>query len=174
MNGGKRHETEKTRGFKKCTYKICYRYNGMIVELSAYAVLSATRANYQEAKDTIKNGGNQMSFAQRHSKGSKFTWSLPTDQEPTFKKLADFPIGAKIRIVAVYINKKGKYNPHPVFISDMGEYIDIPAGNIDDANAILTSDEDIKDINDGKVGIQTEKYISKKYGEQVGFKFIDF
>lgn len=114
-----------------------------------------------------------MSFASRNNKGSKFTYQAPEGVQPEFKKLSDFPIGTQFKIVAMYINSKGKFADHPVFITDHNIHLDIPAGNRKDVEKILESDEDIADINSGKVGIITEKYLSEKYGEQVGFKYID-
>lgn len=115
-----------------------------------------------------------MSFADRHAKGSKFTWKVPEDAEKQeFHKLKDYPEGTEIRIMSMYINSKGKFQPHPVFISDQNEFIDIPAGNADEVNQIMESDEDIADINSGKVGIKIEAYESKTYGHQVGFKWVD-
>lgn len=114
-----------------------------------------------------------MSFASRNNKGSKFTYQAPEGVTPEFKKLSEFPVGTRFRIVAMYINSKGKYEDHPVFITDQNIHLDIPAGNRKDVEKILESDEDIADINEGKVGIVTESYKSPKYGDQIGFKYID-
>lgn len=114
-----------------------------------------------------------MSFADRHKKGSVFTWKVPEDKEAIFKKLSDYPVGTKLRVMAMYINSKGKYKPHPVFITDANIFIDIPAGNTEEVEKIMQTPEDIADINDGKVGIEIEAYTSKQYGARIGFHFID-
>lgn len=117
-----------------------------------------------------------MSFANRHSKGSRFTWKVPDEKandKANFHKLKDYPEGTEIRIMSMYINSKGKYQPHPVFISSDNEFIDIPSGNTDEVKQIMENDEDVADINAGKVGIKIESYTSKQYGDQVGFKWVD-
>lgn len=114
-----------------------------------------------------------MSFAERHNKGSKFTWQAPEGSKAVFKKLSDYPVDTTFKIVAIYINTKGKFKDHPVFITDQNIHLDIPAGNMDDVKEILNSSEDIADINAGKVGIEVTRYESKQYGTQAGFKFID-
>lgn len=114
-----------------------------------------------------------MSFADRHKKGSRFTWKVPEGVQPTFKKLSDYPVDTTFKIMAIFINTKGKYKDHPVFITDQNIFLDIPAGNLDESKKIIDSDDDVSDINAGKVGIVTEKYISKQYGEQMGFKWVD-
>lgn len=116
-----------------------------------------------------------MSFADRHKKGSVFTWKVPEElgKNAEFKKLKDYPEGTKLKIMAMYINSKGKYKPHPVFITDTNTFVDIPAGNTEEVEKIMQTPEDIADINNGKVGIQIENYVSNQYGDQVGFKFID-
>lgn len=114
-----------------------------------------------------------MSFASKFNKGSKFTYQAPEGKEAVFKKLSDFPIGTQFRIVSMYINTKGKYKDHPVFITDENIHLDIPSGNLETVREILQDADAIADINKGLVGIVTEKYTSKQYGEQTGFKFVD-
>lgn len=111
-----------------------------------------------------------MSFADKYNKGSKFTFKTP--EKADFKKLSDFAEGTTLVLKAIYINSKGKYQPHPVFVTET-HLVDIPAGNTDTVNKILEDDEAIADINAGKVGFVVEKYTSKKYGEQTGFRFVD-
>lgn len=114
-----------------------------------------------------------MSFASKFNKSSKFTFKAPEGVEPTFKKLSEYPVDTTFRIVAMYINRKGKYKDHPVFVTPDNVHLDIPAGNTVTVKEILSDKEAIQDINDGKVGIITEKYHSTQYGDQIGFKFID-
>lgn len=114
-----------------------------------------------------------MSFASRNNKGNKFTWKAPEGSEVVFKKLKDYPENTRFKIVAMYINSKGKFKDHPVFVTDQNIHIDIPSGNTNDVLKILSSDEDIADINAGKVGIEVTRYESKQYGTQTGFVFVD-
>lgn len=111
-----------------------------------------------------------MSFANKYNKGSKFTFKTPDDAD--YKKLSEFAEGTQFILRAIFINDKGKYKPHPVFVTEH-HLVDIPSGNTDMVEKILDDEEAIADINEGKVGFVVEKYVSKQYGEQTGFKFVD-
>lgn len=65
-------------------------------------------------------------------------------------------------VYALYINTKGKFEDAPVVALE-DRYVNLPANQMEAANAILDSDEAIEAINAGHCGIMIRKYFKKKF-----------
>ena len=117
-----------------------------------------------------------MSFAQRHNKGTKFAVDT-TGYE--YKKLSDvFEHGGPekvYQIAGLYINTKGRFEDHPVaIIPELKVLVDLPGHMTEEVRTIMNTDSDVEDINNGLVGIQIEKYVSRTYNREcLGIKWVD-
>lgn len=117
-----------------------------------------------------------MSFAKRHNRGSKFNIDTAGYNYKTCKELVDDQGLEKIyQIAALYINTKGKFDDHPVVvIPELKALLDLPPHMTEEVKEILSSEEDIDDINAGLVGIQLEEYVSKTHNRKcIGVKWMD-
>lgn len=110
-----------------------------------------------------------MSFAQRHNHDNKFTYKLESE---TFKKLADLDENQEVYTIrGLFISTKGKYGSHPVAVCD-DFFIDLPKYATQEVKDIIASDEDVKAINEGAVGITTRPY-EKDGKTYIGFDWVD-
>lgn len=114
-----------------------------------------------------------MSFASKFNKGVNF--EIDT-KDFTFVKLSDlYAQDSKqtIKIDGLYINK-GKLETQPVFISaDRKQLINIPSHLTDTAREILSDDEAVNAIKDGKVGFTIYEYSNKQGKKCYSIKFAD-
>ena len=106
-----------------------------------------------------------MSFAKKYNKGNIIFDIDITDfnfmkLETMYTEYGD----NVIKVDGLYINKKGKYNPHPVAINvDDGLLIDLPEHMTEVVEDILKDAESISLIKKGVVGLRAKKYKDKKY-----------
>lgn len=109
---------------------------------------------------------------QKYNKGSKFNATLTglefVKLEEVFKMSEDekATTGKKpvFTITGIFINNKSKFGPRP-FVSTPGFLVDLPSHMLDTAKEMLTDDELIKEINDGKVGFTVRAYYSNRYNK---------
>ena len=106
-----------------------------------------------------------MSFANKYNKGniifdidiSDFNFMNLSDIYTSYGKNV-------IKVDGLYINKKGKYSPHPVAINvEEKMLIDLPKHMTEVVEEILKEGESISLIKRGCVGIRARKYTDKKY-----------
>ena len=64
-----------------------------------------------------------------------------------------------------YINVKGKFGDHPVFISD-GILVDVPPHMTEDTKEMLKDPEMLEAIRSGRIGFHVYKYVSKTYKKE--------
>lgn len=92
--------------------------------------------------------------------GRKFDFdssSLP------FVKLAELPIGKNYIVKAVFINNKSKFGPSGVVVTE-DSCVNVPKYLISDIELILSNDEYIKGINEGKCVFRRIDDYTDKYG----------
>ena len=99
-----------------------------------------------------------MSFASKYNKGSRF--NIDTKGYP-FLKIEELALDQVYKLDGFYINNKGNFDPHPVFISNM-TCIDMPQHLTDVCRDIQGKDEDVMSIIAGKVGFKVREYVDKK------------
>lgn len=110
-----------------------------------------------------------MSFKSKYSKKSIF--SINTE-DYIYKKLTELSFNKIYRVDGLFINTKAKY-PHPVAINTDFKYlIDLPSYSNVTVEKILSDDEAIQAILNGKVGIHPETYKDGDV-ERVGFDWDD-
>lgn len=106
-----------------------------------------------------------MSFANKYNKGNIIFDIDITDF--SFRKLSDIYTNYGknvIKVDGLYINKKGKFNPHPVAINvEEKTLIDLPEHMTETVEEILKDSESISLIKKGCVGLRAQKYTDKKY-----------
>lgn len=108
-----------------------------------------------------------MSFANKYNKGNIIFDIDITDF--SFMKLSDVYTSYGKNVIQVdglYINKKGKFNPHPVAINiEEKMLIDLPEHMTETVEDILKDGESISLIKRGCVGLCATKYKDKKYNK---------
>lgn len=110
-----------------------------------------------------------MSFKSKYSKKSVF--SINTEGFK-YKKLDELASDKVYRVDGLFINTKAKY-VHPVVINIEHKFlIDLPSYSNATVEKVLSDDESIHDILNGKVGIHLEKYRDGDI-ERVGFDWDD-
>lgn len=114
-----------------------------------------------------------MSFAKKHNTEKLFTFEIP--EGFVHKDLRDLVeengIEKEYKINAIYINKKGKFGPQPVFATD-NELVNIPHHMVDVCKEILEDGESVATINNGHAGFKLYEY-ENNYGQQLSVEFVD-
>lgn len=117
-----------------------------------------------------------MSFASRHNRGTLYNvdttgyeYVKPTD---LLKRMSEDTV---YQIAGLYVNTKSKFGPAPVAI--VPEYhilVNLPSHMTEEVFEILGNASDVEAINNGLVGIQFERYTSRKYNSEcVGVNWVD-
>ena len=83
-------------------------------------------------------------------------WKVDGKDFP-FKKLKEIGEGNSFTILGLYINKKAKFDAHPVAISSDVK-VDLPSHLTEKVEKILASDEMCDAIEAGKCGAEVYKY----------------
>ena len=80
-----------------------------------------------------------------------------------------------VKIDGLYINKKGKYDDHPVAIIAAEKILlDLPSHMADVVKEVLQDSESIDLIKKGLVGLKAHEYVDKKYHKRcVGYEWCD-
>ena len=80
-----------------------------------------------------------------------------------------------VKIDGLYINKKGKYNDHPVAIIESEKILlDLPSHMTKTVNEVLADSESIDLIKKGLVGLKAHEYMDNTYHKWcVGFEWCD-
>lgn len=110
-----------------------------------------------------------MSFASKHNTGSRF--NIDTKGYP-FLKITELALDKVYKLDGFYINNKGDYEPHPVFISNM-TCIDMPQHLTEKCREIQGCDEDVMSIIAGKVGFKVYEYTDKKGKTRRSINWVD-
>lgn len=110
------------------------------------------------SKENNFMGGERPSFAQRHQKTQ---WEVNT-KDFEFISLKDLLARCpernnRFNLRGLYINTKGQFGPHPVFIID-GYLVDMPKHLLEETKEILSEGLDIDEIKDGKVFFTVIEY----------------
>lgn len=120
-----------------------------------------------------------MSFASRHNKNTSNLFTFQQDKEAPFIKCRDlFEKGYTLDeknpaiVLGMYISRAGKYGPSATLIC-RGFNVNLPAHMVEDVEEILRNDEDIKDINAGKVGVYAYEYVNKNGGQSYSVTWTD-
>ena len=117
-----------------------------------------------------------MSFAKKYNKGN-VVFDIDIKD---FEFMDGYDFISKygdnvVKIDGLYINKKGKYNDHPIAIMvNENVLLDLPSHMTDVVNDILEDAESIVLIKKGLVGLKAHEYVDKKYHKRcVGFEWCD-
>ena len=117
-----------------------------------------------------------MSFATRHNKGTLFNVDT-TGYE--YAKPADLlkrmPEDTVYQIAGLFVNTKGKFGAAPVaIVPEFKLLVNLPSHMTEEVFEILGNASDVEAINNGLVGIQFERYTSRKYlRDCIGVNWVD-
>ena len=114
-----------------------------------------------------------MSFANKHNKGSKFTFD--TSKLPYMeRRLAFEQYGENaVKVTAIYINTKSKFGDAPVVATE-NELINLPSYMLNECKEIIADQDDVDEINAGKVGIVFEEFEDKTFHKKcIGVRWVD-
>lgn len=102
-----------------------------------------------------------MSFANRHNtKKAHFEVDTTNFEFKSLAQLKNEYDDEVHKILGAYINTKSKYGNAPVVITD-NCFVNLPKHLLETFLKILESDEDVADINNGKVGFKIRTYSPK-------------
>lgn len=114
-----------------------------------------------------------MSIAKHNRRENRF--KIDT-QGFDFKKLGELYNRKKPDMVftvhGLYINRKSKYGDSPFAASD-GYFISLPAHLTDVVKEILSDDDSVKQINDGKAGLVIRTYDDDQGVTHYSADFVD-
>lgn len=117
-----------------------------------------------------------MTFAKRHNTASRrFTFQQIADApyikaKEMFKSCHDEKTAVRVR--GFYVNHGGRYGDSPAMICE-GFNVNLPSHMLKEVNDIIASDEDVADINAGKVGAYAYEYENKNGGTSYGVRWVD-
>lgn len=121
-----------------------------------------------------------MGVATKHNKGNKFNFTFP--EETTYYNLEqlmkDFGEDKKYIVRALSINTKGQYGDQGVIWLDGDIAVNLPKHMVEDIRAIMSDEEDIQQINDGRCAFKVRPYNkenaqTKKVQTYYGIEWID-
>lgn len=76
-------------------------------------------------------------------------------------------------LTAIYINRKTKFEPAPVFATDKF-FVNIPSHMLDVCEQILSNENAIEAINNGEVGFSIYPYKNNRFNKDCfGVNFVD-
>lgn len=106
-----------------------------------------------------------MKFSERYNKGARgFNIETKNFEFATLGELFAIDADKVYKVDGLYINKKGRYDPHPVaIVSDLERLVDFPShmtGTVDD---VLKDAESIDLIKKGHVGFKIRQYRDEQY-----------
>lgn len=101
-----------------------------------------------------------MSFASKHNRGGKFTFKAP--EGFNYLKLEQLDKKKVYPVKALFIGTKGKYGESSVIVTDES-YVNLPKNMNEEIKAIINDEDDVADINAGKVGFVVREYTLEEY-----------
>lgn len=117
-----------------------------------------------------------MSILNKYNKGSQFDFQTPEHFE--FKKLSELYVpNAKADenlkpLNALFINTKSKFGNSPVAVTD-NELVNLPGHLLESVEQMISDDEVVQMINEGKAAIEIYQYESKNWGTNYSVNFTE-
>lgn len=128
-----------------------------------------------------------MSVLSKYNKGPRFNYRFDENTHYEYMKLQELNPAEKYLIFTMYINDKGEYDDHPVFVAasvhdqDNVFLADIPSHLTETVCEMINDDEIVALANNNYLGfkIKTYEYEKKEKGKNVkktgySVEFIDF
>ena len=115
-----------------------------------------------------------MSYFSKFNKGRKFDFDTTGFEYRSLSELYK-ENGAKMiyHLTAMYVNSKSNFGDAPVFATT-DCFVNIPSHMVDVVYDILSDEDAIKAINEGKVGFEIYPYTQKKFNKECfGVRFVD-
>lgn len=106
-----------------------------------------------------------MKITDLNCKG-RIDWGVDT-RDMEFMKCADMPKEVPLKLHGVFITADNGYGRGAVAILDYS-LMNMPQRYVESVETILSDDEMVQEIKDGKVAIEISEFTSKKY-KKVGY-----
>jgi len=114
-----------------------------------------------------------MSIFAKYNKGNEFDFETPKHFEyKNLKELFNPNIDNTFKINAMFINTKSKFGNAPVVVTD-NELINLPMHLTGTVEQMISDDEIVQAVNNGKAGIEIYEYTSNKWGTHYSVEFIE-
>src|SRR5699024_435609 len=114
-----------------------------------------------------------MSIFAKYNKGSGFDFETPEHfKYKNLKELYHPNIDNTFKINAMFINTKSKFGNAPVVVTD-NELINLPMHLTGTVEQMISDDEIVQAVNNGKAGIEIYEYTSNKWGTHYSVEFVE-
>ena len=120
-----------------------------------------------------------MSFANRHTKASSNVFTYQQAEDASYCKVKELyehgyteEKGRHITVRGCFINRGGRYGDSPALICE-GFNVNLPSHMLKEIDEIMQNDQDIADINAGKVGAYAYEYTNSRGGKSYSIRWTD-
>lgn len=120
-----------------------------------------------------------MSFANRHTKASSNVFTYQQAEDATYCKVKELydhgyteEKGRHITVRGCFINSGGRFGDSPALICE-GFNVNLPSHMLKEIDEIMHNDQDIADINAGKVGAYAYEYTNSRGGKSYSIRWTD-
>lgn len=120
-----------------------------------------------------------MSFANRHTKASSNVFTYQQAEDATYCKVKELydhgyteEKGRHITVRGCFINRGGRFGDSPALICE-GFNVNLPSHMLKEIDEIMHSEQDIADINAGKVGAYAYEYTNSRGGKSYSIRWKD-
>lgn len=118
-----------------------------------------------------------MGMFDRLNKGSRWVTRIPEDV--TYTKLSTCKPGITFKLFGLYFNTKGKFENHyNALVREADEtkpltILNLPAYMNESVEELLSDDNMIQAVNDGRCGLRTEEYLDRNQKKQIAVSWVD-
>lgn len=114
-----------------------------------------------------------MSILNKYNKGRTFVFETPetfeyVSVEDLYNNTKDTPV----KLNALFINPKSRFGDSAVAVTDK-ELVNLPMHMVDTVKEMISDDDVVELVNNGKVAIQPYEYTSVKWGTNYSVNFIE-
>ena len=120
-----------------------------------------------------------MSFANRHTKASSNVFTYQQAEDATYCKVKELydhgyteEKGRYITVRGCFLNRGGRFGDSPALICE-GFNVNLPSHMLKEIDEIMHNDQDIADINAGKVGAYAYEYTNSRGGKSYSIRWTD-
>lgn len=120
-----------------------------------------------------------MSFANRHNRTTSNVFTYQQAEDAPYCKVKDLfahnyteEKKKPVRVRGMFIKKGGRYGDSATLICE-GFNVNLPGHMVDDIDDMLHNQDDIDDINAGKVGAYAYEYVNSRGSKSYSIHWVD-
>lgn len=107
-----------------------------------------------------------MKISEFNKTGRKFEYEVKNETYYSMQEFYESEVIARpAELKALFINTKGKFGEQAIAVCD-GFNLRLPTHTVEDVKIMVSDDEIVSEINNGKAFIDVEKYFSNKYNKE--------